>query len=90
MISDIIDLPKIEETDDKIVELNYNDYQALCSAILTYQKQIAHYEALVTKLQELVNAQDQKIKELGQVIQENARNPFRCRKMKFMDSKEIN
>ena len=84
----MIDIP-IMETEEEIVELPKPIYDAMCDAISEYRNQLASYEAQVTKLLEVINAQDQSLEKIRDFIQAKAENHPKVENIQKFDSCEI-
>ena len=79
----------IIETEEEIVELPKPIYDAMCNAISEYRNQLASYEAQVTKLLEVINAQNQSLEKIRDFIQAKAENRPKVENIQKFDSCEI-
>ena len=70
MSDDIFPTLEVDNADEEYIQLKLVDYQAMCNAITANQDIIASYEALITKLQEVINAQNASIEEIRQLVQQ--------------------
>ena len=85
-MDDLFPTLETDNTDDEYIQLKLDEYTAMKEAINGYRTEIASYESLVSKLQEVVNAQDATIAEIRQIIQQNHINRSGDSKFEKIDS----
>ena len=77
---------EVDTSDEEYIQLKLDEYRSMCDAINQYKTTIASYEAVITKLQEVVNAQDATINEIRQIIQQTHINSSQALKFEKVDS----
>ena len=77
---------EVDTSDEEYIQLKLDEYQGMCNALKQYQTTIASYEAVITKLQEVVNAQDATINEIRQIVQQTHINSSQKPKIEKIDS----
>lgn len=78
--------PALEVDTDDYIQLKLEDYKAMCDTLIKYQNEIDSYEAVITRLKDLVNAQDAAIDKIKDLVQQTHTKISQKPKIKKIDS----
>lgn len=85
-MDDLFPTLEVDTSEEEYIQLKLDEYQGMCNAIKQYQTTLTSYEAVITKLQEVINTQDATIDEIRQIIQQTHINSSQKPKIEKIDS----